>query len=127
MPNSYGTPTRKELHQETLDESAKKAERIEKFFANHPELDPENEVHMDRALKNYGLAYSESEERVAKGFVDEQENLTYIYNSHEAAKLISEGAEKIMKQEKCSYLEAANKFCENPQNKEIVRCYAQGN
>jgi hypothetical protein len=125
MPNYYGTPTTKELHQKSIEESARKADRVQKFFANHQHLDPKDTEQMDRAQENYNLAYPGLEETIAKGYVDDQESKSYAYTSQEAAALISGGAEKIMKQDKCSYLEAANKFCENPKNKEIVRCYAK--
>jgi hypothetical protein len=125
MPNYYGKSTCSELHQASLKESAKKAERMEKFFANHPNLDPENETHMDRAQKNYNFAYPESEEMIAKGYVDEQESKTYAYTSHEAATRIADGAKEIQKQKKCSYLEAVNEYYADPQNKAVIVAYAQ--
>ena len=125
MPNYYSRLTAKELHQKSLEESAKKAERIEKYFVNHPELDPSNEAHMERAQKNYNLEYPESEEMIAKGYIDQQESRSFEYTSHEASTLIADGAREIQKQKKCSYAQAVNKFYDNPKNKPIIVAYAQ--
>ena len=125
MPKSIAAQKREQRYLASLEESATKAERMEKYFANHPELDPENEAHMDRAQKNYRIAHPESEETVAKGYVDEQESRSYAYTSHEAATLISEKAKAIMKAKKCSYLEAVNQFYDDPKNQPIIVAYAQ--
>ena len=124
MPNFYGRPTRKELHQKSLEESARKAERMEKYFANHTELDPENESHMDRAQKNYNLAYPESEEMIAKGYSNQEEPKQYKMTSYEAGTILSDRA--VDRQEKTDepYTKCFDAECEA--DPELSETYSHG-
>jgi hypothetical protein len=118
MPNYYGQPTRKELHFQSLQAAeilAKQAREV--AIAN--DWDYEKAIEYVRS-KHHDLCELE-----LKGYVDEQESRSYAYTSHEASTLISDGAKEIMKQDKCSYVEATDKFYADPANAEIIRSYAQ--
>jgi hypothetical protein len=118
MPNSYGQLTQKELHFKSLEASAEIAEKAS-LIALERDWPIEKATNYVRKL-NPNLAEME-----VKGYVSEQDYRSYTYTSKEAGDLLAEKATELMRSEKIPYDIAITRVYADPENEEIMRCYAQ--